>query len=518
MAGIIRSIEPFSVAEAAGLQPGDALLAINGHRLRDVIDAHFYAAEGGLDLTFERAGVERNIHARREFGQALGITFEHPTFDIDIRRCNNLCPFCFVLQNAPRMRRTLYIKDDDYRYSFLFGHFVTLTNLSQEDWDRIAEQRLSPLYVSVHATDVEIRRKCLRNANAPDVLAQLRWLAERGIETHTQLVITPGLNDGAQAEKSVFDLAALYPHVQSISVVPVGLTKHHKYGYRPHTPAECARMIEQVRAWQRIFRERLGVGFVHATDEWYLVADRPLPRKHDYDGLTLQENGLGMTRDFLDEWRRLKRTEIGRGTRETGDRRQEVGVRSQESEVGNRETEYPSPNTRHATRDMHYALRTTHYATPNPISKIQNPESAVLATGALFAPTLRKVAREFSELTGVALDVIAIANEKLGETITVAGLLMGVDVIRQLSAIDMPASAIVILPRIMFDHPDGVALDDVSPAEIARALGRPVALADWMGDVLDALTGRNPLIFDPAASVTDVPVAREGGWTVEKYL
>ncbi len=472
MTGIIRRIEPLSVAATAGLLPGDALLAINGHPLRDVIDAQFYAAEDRLQLLYQRAGVEHTVVVRREFGQALGIEFEHPTFDIDIRRCNNLCPFCFVLQNAPRMRRTLYIKDDDYRYSFLFGHFVTLTNLSQEDWDRIAEQRLSPLYVSVHATDPEVRRQCLRNPKAPEILPQLRWLAQCGIEMHTQLVITPGLNDGAQAEQSVFDLAGLYPHVRSVSVVPVGLTRHHKYGHRPHSAGECARMIEQVRAWQRVFRERLGVGFVHATDEWYLAAGKPLPRKRDYDGLALQENGLGMTRDFLDEWRRLKRTEI----------------------------------------------HNTQYETRNPKSKIENPKSALLATGALFAPTLRRVAGEFAQLTGIPLEVVAIANTRLGDTITVAGLLMGADMIDQLSAARIPPSAIVILPRVMFDHPDGVALDDVSPADIARALGRPVALADWMGDVLDALTGRNKLMFDPLQPASEMAVAREGGWAVEKYL
>ncbi|MCS7061395.1 MAG: DUF512 domain-containing protein [Anaerolineae bacterium] len=468
MAGIIQSIEPSSVAAAAGLRPGDALLAINGHALRDVIDAQFYGAEEHLELTFERAGATQTVHVRREFGQSLGIAFEHPTFDIDIRRCNNLCPFCFVLQNAPRMRRSLYIKDDDYRYSFLFGHFVTLTNLSQEDWDRLAEQRLSPLYVSVHATDIEIRRLCLRNPHAPDVLAQLRWLAAHGIQTHTQLVITPGLNDGACLEKSVFDLAALFPHVQSVSVVPVGLTRHHKYGHRTHTPHECAEMIEQVHRWQAVLRAQLGVRFVYATDEWYLVAQKPLPRKRDYDGLALQENGLGMTRDFLDEWRRLKRSEIRRPIW-------------------------------------------------NGTFKVPRRSSAILATGTLFAPTLRQVAREFTRLTGVALEVVAIRNTRLGETITVAGLLMGQDVIEQLSEAARQTE-LVILPRIMFDHPDGVSLDDVSPTEIARALGRPVALADWMGDVLDALGGRNQLTFEPETSPNETVIVRAGGWAVEKYL
>ncbi|MCL5998817.1 MAG: DUF512 domain-containing protein, partial [Chloroflexi bacterium] len=419
-----------------------------------------------------------DAHAYRGSGQSLGIVFEHPTFDIDIRRCNNLCPFCFVLQNAPRMRRTLYIKDDDYRYSFLFGHFVTLTNLSEEDWARLAEQRLSPLYISVHATDPEVRRKCLRNPTSGDILAQLRWLADHGIEMHTQLVITPGLNDGRFLEQSIQDLAALHPHVQSVSVVPVGLTRHHKYGHRPHTRAEADHMIDTVEAWQETFRTRLGVRFAYLTDEWYLVANRPLPKKRSYDGLALQENGLGMVRDFLGEWQRLKKSEA---------------------------------------------------SGPLAGAKYQH---ATLVTATLFAPTLEKVAREFTRRTGVPLDVVAIRNERLGETITVAGLLMGQDVINQLasyesqsqsqsqsqSKIQNPKSQIVILPRVMFDHPDGVSLDDTSPITIARALGKPVALADWMGDVIDALLGQNRLVFDPAIQDSTIPIAREGGWAVEKYL
>jgi putative radical SAM enzyme (TIGR03279 family) len=470
MPGLIRSIEPGSVAAQAGLKPGDLLVSINGHALRDVIDAQFYGAEETLTLAAEREGTTVALEATREFGQSLGIEFEHPTFDIDIRRCNNLCPFCFVLQNAPRMRRTLYIKDDDYRYSFLFGHFVTLTNLGEEDWARLAEQRLSPLYVSVHATDPEVRRKCLRNPTSGDILAQLRWLAGHGIETHTQLVITPGLNDGKVMEQSVRDLAALYPRVQSVSVVPVGLTKHHKYGHHPHTREEAAAVVEAVEAWQAMYQEKLGARFAYLTDEWYLVSGRPLPKKRDYDGLALQENGLGMVRGFLDEWQRLKRGEA-KG--------------------------------------------------PLQPTKFQH---ATLATATLFAPTLAKTAREFTRRTGVPLDVVPIRNERLGETITVSGLLMGQDVIDQLmsglgqTTVVHPPSSVVILPRIMFDHPDGVSLDDLSPMAVAKAIGRPVALADWMGDVLDALNGRNKLFFDPAASDLDIPIAREGGWAVEKYL
>jgi putative radical SAM enzyme (TIGR03279 family) len=465
MSGNVKAIEPGSAAEAAGLRSGDVLHAINGRALRDVIDAQFFGAEAELSFDVARADGRITLHGTRADGQALGIEFEHPTFDIDIRRCNNLCPFCFVLQNAPRMRRTLYIKDDDYRYSFLFGHYVTLTNLSQEDWDRLAEQRLSPLYVSVHATDIDTRRKCLRNATAPDVLEQLRWLGAHGIDAHTQLVITPGLNDGARMEESVRALAAMYPHVLSATVVPVGLTKHHKYGHRAHTPDEARATLKAVHAWQREFQKAIGVRFVYATDEWYLVAGQTLPARRSYDGHALQENGLGMVRDFLDEWKRVRRDEVPSLAR-----------------------------------------------TARPVVR-----SATLITASLFAPTLSHAAAELATDSGLRIDVVAVENQLLGSGITVAGLLPSQDAVSALRARDTLGD-VVVLPRIMFDHPDGVALDDFSPLDVAKAIGRPVALADWMGDVVDALVGTNRLTYQPTAAPLDVPVVREGGWAVEKYL
>jgi putative radical SAM enzyme (TIGR03279 family) len=466
MAGVVKAIEPHSTAFDAGLQKGDVINVINGHHLRDVIDAQFYSAEDEVVFEIERGEQRFSFATHRAFGQSLGIEFEHPTFDIDIRRCNNLCPFCFVLQNAPRMRRTLYIKDDDYRYSFLFGHYVTLTNLSNEDWARIAEQRLSPLYVSVHCTDLDIRRKCLRNATAPNVLQQLRWLADHGIETHTQLVITPGLNDGAWVEQSVRALAVLHPHVITATVVPVGLSKHHKYGYRAHTPAECAALLDQVDLWQAEFMQKLGTRFVFATDEWYLIGKRPLPTLRHYEGHRLTENGLGMVRVFLDEWRRVKKLELA----------------------------------------------------SNLIKENQQiTKSVLLVTAPLFAPVLRKVAKEFSKITGIELHVLEVTNRVLGESITVAGLMMGKDVIEAVQKEPVTCD-LLVLPRIMFDHPDGIALDDVSPLQVAQELGTPLALADLMGDVLDAIMGRNNLMFHPADTNLNVPVVREGGWAVEKYL
>ena len=249
--GRVVAIEPGSVAAAIGLRPGDELLAINDEAVEDVIDVQFHGAEEELELLVRRDGEYLLFEAERDYDQTLGLVFAHPTFDVDIRRCNNLCPFCFVLQMAPKFRRTLYVKDDDYRYSFLFGHFVTLTNLSDHDWGRIELMRLSPLYVSVHVSDTELRRQFLRNATAPDVMEQLRWLAARHIEVHTQLVIVPGFNDGEWLARSIRELAELWPAdggggVLSISVVPVGLTRHHKYGMRPYTPAEASSIAVSV--------------------------------------------------------------------------------------------------------------------------------------------------------------------------------------------------------------------------------------------------------------------------------
>jgi putative radical SAM enzyme (TIGR03279 family) len=482
--GLIEAVEPDSLAADLGVQPGDRLIAVNGHPVEDVIDVQFYAAEDDVTLTVQRGAQTLTLTGERDLGQPLGLTFAHPTFDIDIRRCNNLCPFCFVLQTAPRMRRTLYIKDDDYRYSFLFGHYVTLTNLSPHDWDRLAEQHLSPLYVSVHSTDLENRRACLANKTAPDVLAQLRWLGEHGIQVHTQLVITPGLNDGPWMDKSIRDLAALYPTVASVSVVPVGLTKHHKYGRRAHTPAEAAEVLDTVAAWQLKFRAELGVGFVYPTDEWFLVTGRPLPPRKYYDGLDLAENGMGMVRAFLDDWKKVKR-EI-RGTQGTG------GTRGRKGPKGNKGSK----------------------AAPGPAQL--SGRAATLVTATLFEPTLRATAAAFDAAAGTALNVVGITNEKLGPGITVAGLLMGADVLSQLAGRDL--GEFVVLPRVMFDHPQGISLDDLSPLTLAQQLGRPIYLADAMGDVLDAFTGANPLHIDPAQPAIPTEVMRAGGWAVEKYL
>jgi putative radical SAM enzyme (TIGR03279 family) len=302
--GLITAVASGSLAERVGLQPGDELLSVNGHLLRDVIDVRFYSAEEYLALRVRRDEDEFTVETERWYGESLGLEFVHPTFD-GIRRCDNRCEFCFVAQMPPGLRPSLYVKDDDYRHSFLFGNYITLTNLDEADWERIGEQHLSPLYVSVHATDPNLRRRILSNPAAPGVMAQLRCLADLGIVVHTQIVVTPGLNDGPHLDRSISDLADLYPAVYSISIVPVGVTKYHRGDCRVLTLEEMRTIFEQVTDWQTVLHGHLGVNLVYLSDEWYLRLSQEIPPAEAYDSLDLTENGVGLVRQFLDHASRI---------------------------------------------------------------------------------------------------------------------------------------------------------------------------------------------------------------------
>jgi putative radical SAM enzyme (TIGR03279 family) len=308
MGGVITSVEETGIGAKAALMVGDVLLAVNGHSLRDVIDVQYYAAEETLELQVERQGQQFTVSVERDYQELLGLAFARPTFDSDIRRCDNKCEFCFVVQMPSGLRRSLYVKDDDFRHSFLFGTYVTMTNLTEEDWERIEEQHLSPLYVTVQATDDELRRQLLRNQNAPPIVEQLQRLGEIGITVHTQVVVLPGLNDGSHLDRSINDLVKLYPTVSSVSVVPIGLTKFHKGGCRLHSLEEAQQIFEQVTCWQQRLKDELGVHFAHLSDEWYLRLDERVPPEESYDGLDLRENGVGLARGFLNSC-----AEVGEG-------------------------------------------------------------------------------------------------------------------------------------------------------------------------------------------------------------
>ncbi len=433
---MISAVEPGSLGEEIGLEPGDRLLAINDQPLRDLIDVQFYGAEEELELLVERGGEQWLIEVERDYDENLGLTFANPTFDVEIRRCANNCDFCFVKQNARGMRRSLYVKDDDYRHSFLFGNFVTLTNLTEDDWARLEEQRLSPLYVSVHATDLELRRRFLARRNAPDVLEQLRRLADLGIQAHTQVVLVPGLNDGEHLARTLADLTALYQApVVSVGVVPVGLTRYHRGRCRTYTSEESQAVLDQVEAWGRQDRKKLGCTFVYLSDEWYLAAGREVPPAEEYDGFPQVENGVGMVRQLLDEWEELK--------------------------------------------------------TRLPASQF---ESATLVCGTLIAPVLTRIVQELNARTGGEVRLVPVVNQFFGAVTTVSGLLTGQDVVEALR--DRPLGEVVLLPRAMFSErygagsaPPGLTLDDMSLADIAAHLGVSAEMAGTMAEALGNLGG-----------------------------
>lgn len=475
--GVVSRVEPASTAEMLGLQAGDVVVAIAGQALRDVIDYRFAVAEERVELQLLRGDEQLRFTIEKDPDDDLGLEFTEPLWD-RLRTCNNKCPFCFLTQMPKGFRKTLYLKDDDYRLSFLYGNFVTLTNLKEDDWRRIDEQRLTPMYVSVHATDRYLRSVLLGKPDLPDVMADIKRLGDMGIEVHTQFVVCPGLNDGEVLRESIEALAALHPVVQTIAAVPVGLTKFRFTGKAPQSikaaikvhetpewidtnwerqalwdeaklllgPApvagpdlgfcarsganvnvdiplrtfrseEAAAVIALLEPYQQRFRAELGYGLVYPSDEFYLLADQPLPPAHVYDAYDQIENGVGMVRQFQDEWEQA---------------RHRLPARS------------------------------------------RVPRRVVVATGTLAAPVLRPMIERINRIAGVEAILHPVLNDFFGETVTVAGLLTGADVVAQLQPV-MPAD-LVVLPRVMFDYSGERTIDEWSPQRISEALGAPIVL------------------------------------------
>ena len=451
MGGIVETVEPGSLADRLGICRGDVLLQINGHPLRDVLDVQFYAADECLELTLRRGSDEIVYHVEREYGVPFGLGFSSPTFD-GMRRCQNGCDFCFVAQmphgtsGKRRLRRSLYVRDDDYRYSVLYGSFVTLTDLTPADWRRLEEQRLSPLYVSIHATEPALRNRLLGRDGVPDILPQLDRLADLGIEVHAQLVLVPGVNDGRHLVQSVTDLAHRYPHVRSIGVVPVGLTRYHRGHCRLYTPAEARSVVRQIAPLQLDYRARHGISLAYLADEWYLLAGDEVPHREAYDDYPQIENGIGLVRQFLDD----------------------------------------SYQPRFSGGRLQFA-------------------SCTLVCGTLIAPLLFGAASRLAGESGCQVDVVPVVNRMLGETVSVSGLLGGEDVLSELLGRD-PRGEIVFLPQTMFAPLSAVGepstgfalasdservpaatglrtLDELTVRDFEERLRRPVVLADRMSRV-----------------------------------
>jgi putative radical SAM enzyme (TIGR03279 family) len=430
MYGWVREIVPESPADRAGLQPGDLIRTINGNLVRDLVDYRFYAADEELAIGFERQQTQHEIHITKSADENLGVLFGEEPAPF-IRQCANKCVFCFIKglpeRFAPQpglahgMRSSLYIKDDDYRYSFLFGNFITLTNLKDHDWQRLDEQKLTPLYVSVHATDPDLRRKMVDGPRAGDIIDHIKRLGDMHITCHTQLVLCPTINDGEHLDRSISDLATLRPIVESISAVPVGLTKYNnmlKTGDLPplrhYIRQEAEVIIEQVEAHQRLFAAESPVGepFVYLSDEWYYITGREFPPAQHYGSYAQIENGVGMTRFLIDQWNRSKRK------------------------------------------------------LPTAMPQLR---CVTLVTSIMARPVIEQFAEDIRRTEQLEVQVLPIVNKFFGAEVTVAGLLCGQDVLAALEE-NGNLGDLVLLPRVMLDN-DGVRfLDDVSVEEFKARL------------------------------------------------
>ena len=305
---IIESIKQGSIADELGLEPGDELLTINGEKPQDLIDYRFMCADDQLEIEVQKKNDEVwSCEIEKEYDEDLGLGFTSDTFG-GIRNCANKCLFCFVDQMPANLRDSLYVKDDDYRMSFLHGNFVTLTNLSEKDLTRIITMRLSPLYISVHTTNPELRVKMLGNKQAGKIMEQLTALAENGIEMHTQIVLCPEVNDGNELERSISDLTGLWPQVKSVAVVPVGLTRYRNdlFMLRKFTAAEAGRLINMVDEFQKKFTRKYGTPLVYLADEFYVMAQKDFPSDDSYGEYPQLENGVGLVRLFYDSFSELE--------------------------------------------------------------------------------------------------------------------------------------------------------------------------------------------------------------------
>ncbi|HME93609.1 MAG TPA: DUF512 domain-containing protein [Methylomirabilota bacterium] len=434
---VVARVAARGAAERAGLRAGDRILAINGEPLRDVIDFHFHAGEERLRLGVEREGRAHTLHlVRRPAG--LGLELEPPR-PAEIATCANKCVFCFIHQLPKGMRKSLYVKDDDFRLSFLHGNYITLTDLEEAELERIEAQRLSPLYVSVHATDPDLRHALLGQPRVRrELLPVMERLAKAGIAMHAQIVLCPGRNDGAQLERTVHELARLHPAVPTVAVVPVGLTRHRERlpDLRAVTLEEAAVLVRTIEEWQGAFQVSLGTRFVWAADELYLKSGLPLPPARAYEGFAVAEDGIGLVRRFEDAFAR---------------------------------------------------------AIARPPAPLGRPRRVTVVTGQMFAPRMRALLDRV-RVDGLTVSLAPIANDFFGRGIGVAGLLTGRDIQIQLAQAACGTGELgdeVLLPAVTLRDGAGVFLDDLTPADLAGALGVPVTAVEPDAPAfLAALLGR----------------------------
>lgn len=423
----VQRVHPSGTGARLGIRAGDFIVAINKHEIRDVIDFKFHASDERLQLVVgSGAGRRRTLRVRKDPDDDLGLEFP----PLRIKRCRNRCIFCFVDQMPKGCRQSLYVKDDDYRASFLYGNYITLGNLNDADWDRIFSQRLSPLYISVHTTDPVLRRSILGNRNAPDILASMKRLAAGGIRMHTQIVLCPGINDGRHLENTIGDLSGLFPMVNSIAVVPVGATTFRTglFPLKQFTKGRAGAVIELVESFGRCFKRALGARLVFPSDEFYIKANKTVPRPSFYEDFPQIENGVGMVATFLDEAGRTK--------------------------------------------------------LPGKIERT----SVTIVTGRSFSRVLKQALGPLVRIKGLTVKLVTVKNGFFGPSVTVAGLLTGSDILAALK--NRRPGDLVLIPANSLKDGEDVFLDGMSRRRLEQELGAPVRQVGSIGDVAAVLANR----------------------------
>lgn len=414
----IQNIESGSIAEEMGIEQGDCLLAINGQEITDIFDYRYLVQDEYIEVLIrKRDGEEWLLEIDKDYDDDLGIVFENGLMD-NYRSCHNKCIFCFIDQMPKGMRETLYFKDDDSRLSFLQGNYVTLTNMSDDDVERVIKYHLSPINISFQTTNPELRCMMLNNRFAGQALEQVKKLYDAGITMNGQIVLCKNVNDGAELERSIADLTMYLPHLESVSVVPVGLSKFREglYPLEPFDKEDAKEVLSCIHRWQEKIYAEYGLHFIHASDEWYILAGQEIPEAERYDGYLQLENGVGMLRLLMDEFEEAMKEILEDAERYTG----RVGEIS-------------------------------------------------IATGRLAYPFILRMAKKMmSRFDGLNIHVYAIRNDFFGELITVSGLLTGQDIMRQLQGQKLGTR--LLLPQNVLRSGEDYFLDDVTVAEMEKTL------------------------------------------------
>ncbi len=427
----VQGVVPGSIAEEMGVEPGDKLISIDGHVIEDIFDYQFYVEDEELILLIEKPdGEQWELEIEKEADEQLGIEFGEGLMD-EYRSCRNRCIFCFIDQMPKGMRDTLYFKDDDSRLSFLQGNYVTLTNMSDHDIQRIINYRLEPINISFQTTNPELRCMMLHNRFAGEALKKVDQLYQGGIEMNGQIVLCKGVNDGEELERSIRDLTGYLPLLRSVSVVPVGLSKYREglYPLEPFTKEDAKNVLTVIHKWQEKVYAQYGLHFIHAGDEWYLLAEEDVPEEERYDGYLQLENGVGMLRLLLNEFEEGYEALTGDGRR----------------------------------------------------------EELSLATGKLAYPYLCRMGRKMEEkFPNLKMHVYCIRNDFFGERITVSGLITGQDLMAQLQG--QALGSRLLIPCNMLKTDEDVFLDDYTVKEVSDALQVPIHIVKSSGqDLIDAI-------------------------------